>query len=549
MNNPKFPLYIPSKGRHDSRLTSKWFDKIGLYYRLVVEPDEYDLYAKEVDEDKLLVLDMSYKDKYDYCDKHGTDIPTGSGPARNFIWDHSISEGHDYHWIMDDNIRSFRRLHQNEKIKINNASHFIAMEDFILRYKNIAMAGPHYTFFRTARAKSPPFRLNSRVYSCNLIRNDLPFRWRGRYNEDTILSIDLLKAGWCTILFNAFLQEKITTQLMRGGNTDTIYVNGTLDKSQMLVNLHPDVAELKWRYGRWHHEVNYKKFTTKLVRKDDYVPKKGVNNFGMNFVVKKNETLDFNIKIEDFIESCTKYIDVDKKKLRDEIDVSIKQFRKQEKDIGELGRLEKIWYDSLNDQIDYSVYADDFYFAEVWKCWILYSRKYLKDIQKPNSLFDISIYKDMSNVNSVLDLGCGMGYTTAFLKKLFSDANVIGTNLENTLQFKLASQLGSTYDFEIMENLPDNDMDLIFASEYFEHIERPIEHLKEVLEKNKPTHLLIANTFNQPAIGHFINYKNGNDVLNGKETSKVFNETLKNYGYKKIKTKLWNQRPNYWKLQ
>ena len=269
----------------------------------------------------------------------------------------------------------------------------------------------------------------------------------------------------------------------------------------------------------------------------------------MNLVVKKNETLDFDINIEVFIESCTKYIDVDKKKLRDEIDVSIKQFRKKEKDIGELGRLEKIWYDSLNDKIDYSVYADDFYFAEVWKCWILYSRKYLKDIQKPNSLFDISIYKDMSNVDSVLDLGCGMGYTTAFLKKLFSDAKVIGTNLENTLQFKLASQLGTTYDFKIMEELPDSNMDLIFASEYFEHIERPIEHLKEVLEKNKPTHLLIANTFNQPAIGHFINYKDGNDVLNGKETSKVFNETLKNYGYKKIKTKLWNQRPNYWKLQ
>jgi len=549
MNDPKFPLYIPSKGRYESRLTSKWLDKINLPYKLVVEPDEYDLYANQVSEDKLLVLDMSYKDKYEYCDDFGTERPTGSGPARNFIWDHSVSQGHKYHWIMDDNIRSFRRMNKNEKIKVNNGSMFAAMEDFVLRYKNVAMAGPHYTFFRSARSSSPPFTLNSRVYSCNLIKNDVPFRWRGRYNEDTILSLDMLKQNWCTILFNAFLQEKMTTQTVKGGNTDTIYVDGTLDKSQMLVNVHPDVSELKWRYGRWHHSVDYKVFKTKLVRQDDHKVTKGINNFGMNLVVKKNETLDFGINIEGFIESCTKYIDVEKKKLRDEIDISIKQFRKQEKDIGELGRLEKIWYDSLNDKIDYSVYADDFYFAEVWKCWILYSRKYLKDIQKPNSLFDKSIYKDMSNVDSVLDLGCGMGYTTAFLKKLFSDAKVIGTNLENTLQFKLASQLGTTYDFKIMEDLPDSNMDLIFASEYFEHIERPIEHLKEVLEKNKPTHLLVANTFNQPAIGHFINYKDGSDVLNGKETSKRFNETLKNYGYKKIKTKLWNQRPNYWKFQ
>jgi len=286
MNDPKFPLYIPSKGRYESRLTSKWLDKINVPYKLVVEPDEYDLYAEQVSENKLLVLDMSYKDKYEYCDDFGTEKPTGSGPARNFIWDHSVSQGHKYHWIMDDNIRSFRRMNKNEKIKVNNGSMFAAMEDFVLRYKNVAMAGPHYTFFRSARSSSPPFTLNSRVYSCNLIKNDVPFRWRGRYNEDTILSLDMLKENWCTILFNAFLQEKMTTQTVKGGNTDTIYVDGTLDKSQMLVNVHPDVSELKWRYGRWHHSVDYKVFKTKLVRQDDHKVTKGINNFGMSLVVK-----------------------------------------------------------------------------------------------------------------------------------------------------------------------------------------------------------------------------------------------------------------------
>ena len=287
MNNlPQFPLYIPSKGRHKSRLTSKWLDLIDVPYRLVVEPAEYDLYVNEVGKEKVLKLDMSYKEKYDLCDKYGLEKTTGSGPARNFIWDHSVLEGHKYHWIMDDNIRSFRRLNRNEKIKISNGSNFVAMEDFVLRFKNVAMAGPHYTFFRAARAVSPPFTLNSRIYSCNLIKNNIPFRWRGRYNEDTILSLDLLKAGYCTILFNAFLQEKMTTQTVKGGNTDELYAEGTLDKSKMLVDLHPDVAELKWRYGRWHHYVNYKSFKTKLVRKDNK-KLKGVNNFGMNLKIKK----------------------------------------------------------------------------------------------------------------------------------------------------------------------------------------------------------------------------------------------------------------------
>ena len=56
------------------------------------------------------------------------------------------------------------------------------MEDFVLRYKNIAMAGPQYTMFVTDRSANtyPPFTVNTRIYSCNLIRNDVPFRWRGR---------------------------------------------------------------------------------------------------------------------------------------------------------------------------------------------------------------------------------------------------------------------------------------------------------------------------------------------------------------------------------
>jgi hypothetical protein len=86
------------------------------------------------------------------------------------------------------------------------------MEEFVLRYKNIAMAGPQYWMFAPSRAKLPPFVVGTRIYSCNLIRNDVPFRWRGRYNEDTDLSLRVLKDGLCTIQFNAFLCGKITTQ-------------------------------------------------------------------------------------------------------------------------------------------------------------------------------------------------------------------------------------------------------------------------------------------------------------------------------------------------
>jgi hypothetical protein len=281
-NLPRFPLYIPSKSRYESAYTAKYLDYMKVPYRLVVEEQEYYNYVATIgDRKKLLVLEDTYKDKYDYCDDLGRSIPTGSGPARNFIWEHSISEGHDWHWIMDDNIRSFRRLHKNEKVKTSNGSIFRAMEDFILRYKNVAMGGPNYYMFAPARQKAAPFQINTRIYSCNLIRNDLDFRWRGRYNEDTILSLDLLKKGYCTILFNAFLQEKITTQTVKGGNEE-LYKHGTLDKSKMLVREHPDVSRLTFKFGRYHHHVDYNGFikNNKLVRKDK-LQGKGVNNYGI----------------------------------------------------------------------------------------------------------------------------------------------------------------------------------------------------------------------------------------------------------------------------
>jgi len=233
---------------------------MGLNHNIVVEPQEVRIYQDAVKNlsAKIIPLDMSYKDKYEYCDEHGTTISTGSGPARNFIWDHSISEGHDWHWIMDDNIKSFGIKKDGTRGRTKNKIFWTLMEDYVQSYENVVMAGPNYTFFVYATKK--PFHANTRIYSCNFIKNDIPYRWRGRYNEDTILSLDILKGGLCTILFNGFIQYKMGTQCVKGGNTDSVYKHGTYDKSKQLMDVHPDVARVNQRYGRIHHFVNYGKF-------------------------------------------------------------------------------------------------------------------------------------------------------------------------------------------------------------------------------------------------------------------------------------------------
>jgi len=128
--NPKHPVYIVSKGRWDSRLTSKALEYMGVPYFIIVEKNEYDEYAKVIDKRKILVLPRQYKTEYDTFWPRESDTRTGPGPARNFAWNHSIDSGHRYHWVMDDNLDAFHRLNRNEKWETNTGTIFKCMEDF-----------------------------------------------------------------------------------------------------------------------------------------------------------------------------------------------------------------------------------------------------------------------------------------------------------------------------------------------------------------------------------------------------------------------------------
>ena len=257
-------------------------DAMRVPYRVIVEEAEAPAYAEHIDRSKLLILDPAFQRDYDRCDDLGDAMGPGSGPARNFAWHTAAKEGAARHWVIDDNIFRFYRLRKNEKIQVDSGVFFQVMEGFVDRYQNLAMAGPNYEHFAVRRQSMPPVRFNTRIYSCNLIQTDLPFRWRGRFNEDTDLSLRLLKAGYCTALFNAFLQNKVRTLAIRGGNTDTIYVGGTQAKSEMIARLHPDVARVAWRFNRPHHHVDYRPFSSnKLIRRPGLEIPAGNDEHGM----------------------------------------------------------------------------------------------------------------------------------------------------------------------------------------------------------------------------------------------------------------------------
>jgi len=283
--NPKYPIYVVSKGRWESRQTSKALEYMKVPYYIIVEESEYDKYCDVIDKSKILIVPKRYNDEYDMFWKDD-DKRTGAGASRNFAWAHSIGSGFDHHWVIDDNIDAFHRLNRNVRAQVTSGTVLKCMEDFVLRYNNIAIAGPNYYFFCKSNDKLDPYTLNTRIYSCLLIKNDIPYRWRGRYNEDTDLSLRVLKDGWVTVQFNAFLQGKTTTQRMKGGNMEQFYKkDGTYLKSKMLADMHPDVAKVVKRFGRYHHQVDYRPFKeNKLIRNPDvYIPT-GINNYGMKIV-------------------------------------------------------------------------------------------------------------------------------------------------------------------------------------------------------------------------------------------------------------------------
>lgn len=249
----RYPIFVISKGRADCCLTARFLAKDKVPFKLVVEPQEAELYRKEFGK-HVVVLPFS-------------NLGLGSIPARNWVWEQAKKMRAKRHWILDDNILGIWRRYATKKYSCESSVAFRACEDFVDRYSNVAIAGMNYYMFVIVGVKMPPFYQNVHVYSCLLIQTDLEQRWRGRYNEDTDLCLQVLSAGLCTILFNAFMVWKMTTMTMKGGNTAELYKdNGRLKMAESLRRQWPHIVEVKRRFRRPQHVVKgaWRNFDTAL---------------------------------------------------------------------------------------------------------------------------------------------------------------------------------------------------------------------------------------------------------------------------------------------
>lgn len=278
--NPQFPVYIPTKGRADTRMTIRMFEEYKVPYTIFIEEADFDNYVKYVDKKHIHILPHQNK---------------GVTVTRNYIWDYAENLGVEYYWTFDDNINGLYRFNNNLKTPCGDATILYVIEEFAKRYDNIAIAGPNYFMFVKRKYIIPPYILNTRVYSAMLIKtfakdnNGNSYRWETFFNEDTDLCLRMLKDGYCTVLFNAFLIYKQTTMTMKGGNAE--YYNKTdkrLEFVEELQRKHLDVVKLTEKWGRWHHHVDYSGFRHQLKRRPNIEIPNGINNYGMKLQERKN---------------------------------------------------------------------------------------------------------------------------------------------------------------------------------------------------------------------------------------------------------------------
>lgn len=253
---PRYPIYIPSKGRANHQLTANCLMNDSVPFHVVVEAQDAERYAEVVGEDRVLVLPFA-------------NLGQGSIPARNWIKEHAVASGAERHWQIDDNIKHFRRTYRGKRPSCRAGFALRVCEDFTDRYQRVALSGPAYSFFVTQETRQP-FAVNVHVYSCTLVSNEIPHLWRGRYNEDTDLCLQVLADGWFTIQLNAVTQYKMPTMTTPGGNTEELYAgDGRLRMARALERRWPGVVRVDRRFQRPQHVVDWRRFKRPLERRDD----------------------------------------------------------------------------------------------------------------------------------------------------------------------------------------------------------------------------------------------------------------------------------------
>lgn len=217
----KYKINILSLGRYTDKLgtTHKILTEMKIHHYLFCEEKEFYLYDDWIDKEYcVLMTGPNFSERNE-----------GGQHMRNHIIEYWFNEGEEYIWMLDDNISEYQRLNMGKKIKIKSKEIFTSIEHYISHFDNIGLCSHNIHSYVTGDGNRTCIVINEKHFSSLLINIQTGLRFRFKYNEDHILSIDNLCSGFQTICFNHILYNKPTSGNQKGGNSGIYDSQGTQD--------------------------------------------------------------------------------------------------------------------------------------------------------------------------------------------------------------------------------------------------------------------------------------------------------------------------------
>lgn len=312
----KFPIAILSFGRYnDCGRTHKLLTKLKIDHFLFVEPFEYDEYKKWYNPE-FCVLVKSPKDFHT--------LNMGSTPMRNYILDYFWERDKYFEekgmeiyrvWMLDDNIKDYKRLYGGIKNTIESREIFTSIEEYVERYDNVGIASHNFQPYVNEGGNRTILIKNGKCYSSMLIPNQHKgIRFEHKHQEDNFISIKYVCKGYTNLCFNHITYNKNTSGKDKGGNTKYIYkadsndigrkerFDYSFDKAKELIEngkikLIEDktyknfVKHKPIKHEYYHVEFNYSILenydTNDIVKNDLYKPQPYIDN--LIFIVDEEE--------------------------------------------------------------------------------------------------------------------------------------------------------------------------------------------------------------------------------------------------------------------
>lgn len=232
----QYPVYIPSRGRAHYNLVTDLFDQDSIDYKIVVEPQDQEAYTAKYGADRVLVMDKNNQ---------------GIAYVRNYMKQHATESGYDFHWQFDDDIRGFAVRRNGKSVRTNPRPLLAIVENSVNRFNNIGGAVIASMVYAWGYDKKPPVIYNSTVYTAMLLNNHTRATFEPGIVEDTDYTLQLLAAGWVTLVFKRFGVETPVTETMTGGNTDIEHTR-RYERNQALVEKWPGIfRNIQQSDGRW----------------------------------------------------------------------------------------------------------------------------------------------------------------------------------------------------------------------------------------------------------------------------------------------------------